>query len=107
MTPFAWQQRVQLAETDTEVVEVANQFLATLQPRELALLPPRCRPRTLLCAADVSSYAFELVGQRYVELDATARLVHEMAAFFTQASVRLADIVTRTNAGQAGIRRSA
>jgi len=53
---------------------------------------PRCVPRTLLCANDISTYAFDLVAHRCEEMDASACLVRRLAEFFTCASVRLSEI---------------
>ena len=47
-------------------MELARDYLASFDDYELRFLPDRCRPRVLLCANDVSTYAFDLMAQ-YVE----------------------------------------
>jgi len=73
-------------------MELARDYLASFDDYELRFLPDRCRPRVLLCANDVSTYAFDLVVHRCEEMDATARLVRTLASFFTFASIRLSEI---------------
>lgn len=107
MTPVPWRERLRDAETELEVVEVANAYLASLGSTERALLPPRCRPRTLHCAYDVSSYAFDLVGHYCAEGDISARVVHPLAAFFTDASIRISEIVSGTSVRDARTRHTA
>ncbi|HSN22506.1 MAG TPA: hypothetical protein VLS49_17610 [Usitatibacter sp.] len=107
MTSLPWLDRLRTASTEKEVVQVATDYLAGLDTFELAMLPARCRPRALRCASDVSSYAFDLVGHYCDKLDASARLVQALAAFFTEASTRLSEIVTETNVREALPRRSA
>ena len=107
MTPAPWRERLRDADTELEVIEVANAYLANLGRTERALLPPRCRPRTLRCAYDVSSYAFDLVGHYCAEGDIAARVVHPLAAFFTDASIRISEIVSGTKLHEAPERRTA
>jgi len=101
VTSASWQQRLREAGTDAEVLELARQYLGSFDGYELAMLPQRCRPRTLVCAQDLSSYAFDLVGHYCDKSDATARLVQQLAAFFTEASIRLSEIVTEANVREA------
>jgi hypothetical protein len=92
VTSDEWIQRVKLAASEGEVLELARDYLASFDDYELRFLPGRCRPRVLLCANDVSTYAFDLVVHRCDEMDATARLVRTLASFFTFASIRLSEI---------------
>ena len=73
-------------------METARDYLASFDDYELRFLPDRCRPRVLLCANDISTYAFDLVVNRCDEMDATARLVSRLAEFFTFASIRMSEI---------------
>jgi len=103
----AWVHRLHQACTEAEVILVAHEYVASVGEADLELLPPRCRPRTLFCANDVSSYAFDLVHHPCDEMDATSDVVRRLAAFFTHAAVRLTEIIVATNE-QAGLsRRSA
>ena len=102
MTPAAWLERLRAAATESDVVQTANEYVASLDRQQLAMLPARCRPRTMHCAYDVSSYAFDLVGHYCDKMDPSARLVHSLATFMTDASIRLSEIVSAANAREAG-----
>lgn len=93
------------ADTHADVIALANAYLGELDAAEVALLPERCRPRALHCAHDVSSFAFDLVSCYGEETNASARLVNRLAVFFTQASIRLSELLAEADAG--GARRSA
>jgi hypothetical protein len=102
VTAAPWREKLAAATTESEVVEVATAYLQTLDRMHVAMLPLRCRPRALRCAYDVSSYAFELVGHYSDKSDdAGARLVQSLATFFTDASIRLSEIIAETNAREA------
>lgn len=107
MTAAPWRERLRAAATEPEVVQVAAEYLESLDRVQLAMLPLRCRPRALRCAYDVSSYAFDLVGHYCDKSDAGARLVQSLATFFTDASIRLSEIVAETNAREAATTRLA
>jgi len=92
-----WQEKLDGAGTEAEVVEVARDYVATLDPQEVAALPEPCRPRKLLTANDVSSYAFDLVRYECDDADESAPFIHRLAAFFSHASIRLSEILRRTN----------
>jgi len=101
VTAAPWRERLRAAATEPEVVQVATRYLESLEPMQVAMLPLRCRPRALHCAYDISSYAFDLVGHYCDKSDAAAHLVQALAAFFTDASIRLSEIVTETNSREA------
>ena len=98
------QERIRGAETDADVIRVVEECLALLGPAEIALLPERCRPRPLLCALDVSSYAFDLVSYYAEETNESVRLVNALAILFTEASIRLSEILVASH-DEAWIRR--
>jgi hypothetical protein len=105
--PALWRERLRAAITESDVVQAANDYLAGLDRVQLAMLPLRCRPRRMHCAYDISSYAFELVGHYCDKMDASARLVQTLATFLTDASIRVSEIVSDTNAREAVARRVA
>jgi hypothetical protein len=98
VTAVPWRERLRAAATEPEVVQVAAEYLERLDPIQAAMLPMRCRPRALRCGYDISSYAFDLVGHYCDKSDAAAHLVQALATFFTDASIRLSEIVAETNA---------
>ena len=93
----SWQDRLEAADSESDVVQVAKDYVATLDPDQVALLPGSCRPRKLLTANDVSSYAFDLVRFECGDGDDAAPFIHRLAAFFSHASIRLSEIMRRTN----------
>jgi len=92
VTSDDWIQRLKLARSEEEILAAAREYLESFDGYELRFLPARCVPRALLCANDVSTYAFDLVVHRCEEMDASARLVRRLAEFFTFASIRLSEI---------------
>lgn len=95
--PVTWQDRLDCAENETEVVQITRDYVATLDPHEVAMLPAACRPRKLITANDVSSYAFDLVRYECGDQDEAAPFIHRLAAFFSHASIRLSELLRRTN----------
>ena len=95
MTAITWQQRIDSAHTEEEVVEAAREFLASFTPYELSALPAPCRPPSkLVDRDDVSNYAFDLVRHE-CETPAAMDLAHKLARFFSHASTRLTHIASR------------
>jgi hypothetical protein len=93
---MSWSQRLDLAEREADVVAIARDYLASLDPFEVATLPERCKPRKLFDATDIASYAFDLARQHTEEPPAAA-LVHRMAALFVHANIRLSQILASSN----------
>jgi len=100
-------ERLRLAETGEEVIRIAEEYLGTLDASDVAVLPERCRPRRLHCAHDVGTYAFDLISHYSEATSPSASLVNELAVFFTQASIRLTDILGERRPGTDLSRRSA
>jgi hypothetical protein len=97
MRAYSWQERLDLAQTEDDVVRVARDYLASLDPSEIAYLPEACKPRKLFTAADVGMYAFDLARCDCEEREGIAQVVHRLAAFFVSANLRLSSILARTN----------
>jgi hypothetical protein len=91
--PSSWEERLNTAYEDGDVVAIARDFLARLTPYELGGLPPQCRPPAkLVDREDIASYAFDLVKHDCDGASSQAELVHRLARFFFHASNRLAAI---------------
>jgi hypothetical protein len=87
----SWKDLLDDASSVHDVVEVARDFLATWDRHEIAALPEQCRPGKIFDANDVNAYAFLLVRN---DCDGEAGpLVQKMAAFFSNASTRLSEIL--------------
>lgn len=107
MTVLNWQARLDLADTEGDVLEAAREYLSRLSYFEIVRLPDLCRPRKLVDASDIAAYALDLVRHHCDEKDESAELVHRMAAFFAHANVRLSQILQRTNDPDATVEQSA
>lgn len=88
--------RLNGAQTAEDVVHAARDYLADWSPADLARMPPHLRPRKIVDAEDVNAYAFDLLQQQQFAMDPrTSPEVHEMANFFSCASMRLSHICGR------------
>lgn len=105
--PITWQDRLHLASTEAEVVIAAKEFVAQFTPDEINDLPEPCRPGKFFDANDITSFAFALVRHQCGDDARTARLVQKLALFFSNASIRLSEILARPNASQDDSRQSA
>ena len=94
--PSFWQQRLNEAASRRDVVVVARDYVARMSPPEFARLPEPCRPSKIVDADDVTSYALTLVQCSCAGDKLTDQRLQRMAAFFTRASVRLAQLATVT-----------
>lgn len=92
LTATSWPQRLRSATSEQEVVDVVRDFLAIFSPYDLARLPVELRPGRIVDGNDVSDLAFTLVRHDHDDAQGTARCIHKMTLFFTQASVRLSEL---------------
>ena len=58
---MSWQDQLEQARTEADVVALVREFMATVSPWEVARLPEALRPRKITDASDVTQYAFDLV----------------------------------------------
>ena len=96
LSVIGWQGRLNEASTRLDVLRVAREFVGRLDPAEIARLPEECRPHKLVDSDDIGDYALGLVkcscaGDRMADTT-----LQRIAAFFTRASVRLAQITAHT-----------
>lgn len=91
--PVSWQDQINAARTEREVLHVARNFVATIEPIEIAQLPEPCRPPKLKDGNDLIEYAFDLVRHRCDDGLGADYAVHRLTAFFSGAAQRLAQIL--------------
>jgi len=96
-----WQDQLRMAGDERAVVSLARDFVARLDSDEVARLPAECRPGKFFDANDITGYAFALVRHECGNSSDTAALVHKLANFFSAASIRLSEIMARTNSSDA------
>jgi hypothetical protein len=89
--PFTWQERLDHADCESDVVGVARDYLATLTSQEYASLPVPLRPSKIVDANDISLYAFDLVRQECRDVG-MQHIVHRVAHMMSRASIRLSEI---------------
>lgn len=96
MPAVTWHGRLESALSSEDIVGIARDFLAGFSPYEIAALPAPCKPPAkLVDADDVTAYAFELVRHDCEHDAASAELVHKLAAFFSDASIRLSQLMAQ------------
>ena len=103
--PFTWQERLDAATTEAEVVDVARDYLATLGPAEFASLPEQLRPHKIVDANDITTYAFDLVRQECHD-EGAQHLVQRLAHIMSRASIRLSEIMVTEHLPAAHHRKS-
>ena len=103
--PLSWPGRLDLAASESEVIEVARDYLASLDPFEVDRLPDPCKPRKLFVANDIAAYALDLVRS---DCDPdSAAVVHRVAGFFANANDRLVHLLADTRDLGTGRKESA
>ena len=97
--PLTWADLLKKAADEHDVVAAARDFLATVTPQEVALMPRALRPDRIVDANDVTTYAFELTRADCDEESAAHVIVHRLASFFSAASIRLSEIMAGHHRG--------
>lgn len=93
---LSWQERLDLAHDEVEVLAIAREFLAMFTPYEIDRLPKPCQPPLkLVDREDIAGYAYDLMRHDCDDAPETAELVHKLAHFFSHASMRVAQLSTR------------
>ena len=81
-----------MATTESEVVDVAREYLATVTPQEFGSLPEPLRPGKIVDANDITTYAFDLVRQECHD-EGVQHMVQRLAHVMSRASIRLSQIM--------------
>jgi hypothetical protein len=92
-----WQERIEEAGTEPEVVAVTRDYLARLSQDEYAELPLELRPRKIVDANDIAAYALDLARHEADDPD-EMNLVQRLAQLLSRASVRVSEIAGATRA---------
>ena len=79
---------------------LARDYLARIEPSEIATLPQSCRPPAKFeDPTQVVNYAFALV-QAHSGLHAENETLFRMATFFSYATRRIAELMSTSHAGE-------
>ena len=97
MKDHTWQERIEEAGTEPEVVAVTRDYLARLSQDEYAELPLELRPRKIVDANDIAAYALDLARHEAEDPD-EMNLVQRLAQLLSRASVRVSEIAGATRA---------
>lgn len=97
--PSRWLTALEMAFSEHDVVNVVREYLATWAPHELARLPRSCIPGPIKDGLQIADYAFVLAHEQksFGGALADGLLLDRMMVFFSQASVRLAQIAQRSS----------
>jgi hypothetical protein len=96
MSRIGWQGRLDEASTPHEVVDVSRDFLASWSLEEIVTMPAASRPWKIVDADDVNSYAIQL-AQAHCATGAASAPLDRMAAFFSNASLRITQMLARSS----------
>jgi len=88
---LTWEERIEDAGTEPEVVAVARDYLARLSQDEYAELPLALRPRKIVDANDIAAYALDLARHEAEDPD-EMNLVQRLAQLMSLATVRVSEL---------------
>lgn len=92
--PDCWASRLQRASNEHDVVSAARDFLSELTFEEIKRLPEICRPFRIVDGQDVTWYAMTLLRHQFDASNKEHGLETRLATFFSEASVRLAQVTS-------------
>ncbi len=101
---IAWYHLIDNATSTPEVVGVARDYIASWTPREIGLLPERCRPGKLRDAYDIE-LLHDCVIEEYRGSQATGEelsRLQELTSFVVQAMQRITDLSAQNASGASG-----
>src|SRR5438270_11156759 len=93
---IGWHGQLEEAGPPEAVLSVARDYLAQVSPEEVAELPLDCRPSRIVDADDLASYAVTLARRAANE---DIDLVHKLSTFFTDAAVRMSQVLAAAHSG--------
>ena len=91
---IAWYHLIENSTSSPEVVAVARDYIATWTPREIALLPERCRPGKLRDAYDIE-LLHDCLIEEYRDSHASGEelsRLQELTSFLVHAMQRIAEL---------------
>jgi len=95
-----WFAQIDRARSVAETLSVARDYVATITPEELALLPPECRPGRIRDEKDVEDLHGTLVDV-YRASRATGEaleVLQRLTSFFVRVAIRLSELETGSQA---------
>ena len=91
-----WHRRIETANTESEVIDIVRDLLASLDPKDLLALPRGCEPPRIGDSDDVAAYALAFVRQD-LRGAAGGESLDNLAGLIVHASNRLSKIAARAH----------
>jgi hypothetical protein len=90
-----WHELLERAVTEEQVIDIAQDYVASLTPDDLASIAPDCRPGRIRDGSDVDYWNVRLAEacREVWGTERDGRLLTEMSQFFLRASLTLSRIV--------------
>ena len=102
----AWNQQLLDARTWQDILQVARNYIASLEPREWASLPAHCRPDKIKGVDDIE-YWRQCLADEYLRVASQPRgndVLRSMLAFFTAAAERAEELCgSATHPGEGAV----
>jgi len=93
---LTWGDRLDMADSVREVLDIVRVYLARFAPEEIAAMPGKCRPRKLMDANELSEYALDLVRETCLG-EPPDSTIAKLASVISHAAVRAAELAACTN----------
>ena len=102
MAPEDWQTRLSSATSVDNVLAIVKDYLASLRPAQISVLPMDCRSVLVRDANELADHALRLARHR---LRLENMVVDEIASFFSNASQRATLLMARARSEAANAGR--
>ncbi len=89
-----WQQRLNAAISEREVLSIVREYVATLSEGDIARLPEPCQPHRFECGEDIKAFTLALSRHHCFGDGATARLISKIFEVVAHAETRLLEMAT-------------
>jgi hypothetical protein len=89
-----WDQLLDQAVNEAAIVDIAQDYVASLTPADLVTVPPECRPGRIRDHSDIDYWNLKLADEvrNLWGTERDGRMLTEMSHFFLRASVRLSHL---------------
>jgi hypothetical protein len=103
---LSWQERIEAARSEREIVDVVRDYLAA-NHYAFARLSEDCKPTRMVCASDISQCTLALVRRQVEAADPNDDFLHRAVAFFILANSHLNGVLAIANDDEDALKDSA
>ena len=96
---LTWIDRIDSADSTSEVLEIARVYVASLTPEEIVQIPVKCRPHKLVDGNDLAEYALDLMRETCRDPEPSP-LMLKLSAIMSHASTRATELMAVPNEPQ-------